>query len=235
MQAFETSGFTLKEESVNAIKENIMKGTFVLENHLPFPGYYGLIMKEPNVPQSVFFVTSEKYSWESILRATEQINDQYKTNLNGAASELFIGKKTYYGIRVKGIPNYEAIRNYQEAYAKLGFKMEKAKRINEDVPVLIKVKKFFHIHPVAEGIYRDDANKDMSYILSDSHLDWEDFRKVVMYVKNNMEDKNYDIVSGVFYMKGGVKDMLRILKPDISTELLQEIQSKYKKEHRKYL
>jgi len=235
MQAFETSGYTQKEEQIHPIDQHVIKGSFVVENNQPFPGYYGLIMKESNVPRSIFFITTEKYSWESILRATEEVNKRYKSNLNGAAAEIVIGKKTYYGIRVKGIQTFEAIINFQEAYQELGFKMERAKRFNADIPVLIKVKKFFHIHPIADGIYSDDTNKNMYYILTESHLAWEDFRKVVMYVKNNMEDKNYDIVSGVFYMKGGVFDMLRILKPGTSTETLQEIQAKYKKEHRKYI
>lgn len=235
MQAFETSGYTLKEEKVTAISDNIVKGTFVLENHLPFPGYYGLVMKEPNTPRSIFFITTEKHTWESILRATDKINERFSSNLNGAAAEIQTGKRTYYGIRVRGIPTYEGIKNFQEAYADQGFKMERSHKINSDMPALIKVKKFFHIHPIADGIYSDDTNRSMSYILADSHLEWDDFRKVALYVKNNMEDANYDIVSGVFYMHGGVRDMVRVLKPDISKELLLEIQSKYKKEHRKYL
>jgi hypothetical protein len=235
MEAFETSGYTLKEENITTLNQGIIKGTFVLENHQPFPGYYGLLMKEANVPRSVFFITTEKYSWENILRATETINKKYKAKLQGAAAEVQGGKTLYHGIRLKGIPSYDGIKNYQEAFQNLGFEMEKAKKVNEKLPALIKVKKFFHIHEVAKGIYSDDSNDNMNYILADSHLDWEDFRKVTTYVKNNMADKNYDIVCGVFYMNGGVRDMVRILKPDISTDMLLEIQRKYKKEHKKYI
>jgi hypothetical protein len=235
MEAFETSGYTLKEESISSLSEDILKGTFVLENNDPFPGYYGLIMKESNVPRSIFFITSAKHSWESILRATEEINSKYKSSLNGAAADITIGRKTYYGIRVKGIDSFQTIEKFQEAYRNLGFKMMKSRRINKKLPALIKVKKFFHIHKIAEGIYTDDSSPDMSYILADSHWDWEDFRKATNYIKNNMEDHNYDIVCGVFYMNGGVRDMVRILKPEISSEMLLDIQAKYKNEHRKYL
>jgi hypothetical protein len=235
MEAFETSGYTLKEESISALSTDIIKGSFVLEINQPFPGYYGLIMKEANVPRSVFFITSEKYSWENILRATDQINKKKGSSINGAAAEITVGRRTYFGIRVKGISAYGDVRKFQEAYQALGFTMQRSRRINEKKPALIKVKKFFHIHEIADGVFTDDRTADMSYILADSHWDWEDFRKATNYIKNNMEDHNYDIVCGVFYMNGGVRDMVRILKPEISRDMLLEIQSKYSNEHRKYL
>lgn len=234
MEAFETSGYTLKEEQVTALTQGILKGTFVLENSQPFPGYYGLLMKEPNVPRSIFFICTEKHSWESILRATEKVNKKYGSRLNGAAAEVQLGRQTYYGIRVNGIASYDEVEKYQTAYRDLGYTMEKSHKFRENDPALIKVKKFFHIHESEDGIYSDDSDPNMSYILIDSQLDWNDFRKVTEFVKNNITDKNYDIVSGVFYMNGGVQDMLRVLKPDASAELLREIQTKYKKEHAKY-
>ena len=58
-------------------------------------------------------------------------------------------------------------------------------------------------------------------------MTWEEFRTITFEIKNNISDKNYDIAKGVVYLKGSVKEFLRILKPKASVELLKMIQQKY--------
>ncbi len=74
----------------------------------------------------------------------------------------------------------------------------------------------------------------MHYIIIDNMLNWELFRKITIKIKNNISNRNYDVVDGAFYKNGCMVDMIRIYKPDTSIELLQEMKELYLTEIAKY-
>jgi len=58
-------------------------------------------------------------------------------------------------------------------------------------------------------------------------MHWDKFRDFTFDIKNNVSVSNYDIAKGIFYKNDGIMDMLRIIKPNITLEMIKEIQNKY--------
>ena len=58
-------------------------------------------------------------------------------------------------------------------------------------------------------------------------LDWDEFRDMTFSIKNNISITNFDIAKGIFYEKEGITDMLRVIKPNITLDMVKEIEKKY--------
>jgi len=232
--SFEVIGYINKEELVNGLSHSIMKNTFVIDICHPFPGYSREKLNKLKTPRGVLFITNNKNAWDSILRTTRKINNFLDYNINGSYASIDLWNKDYHALRIKGIPSYEEIPIVQHAYQEEGYSFMKKRSIKEDVTAQIRVKKFFKLEEAGDRIYRDSVSKSMSYVVIDQVLNWELFRKITLKIKNNISNRNFDIVNGAFYYNYGIVDMIRIYKPDMSTELLEEIRDMYTKEIAKY-
>ncbi len=233
-KTFEVTGYTTKEEQVNALTQSILKNTFVLDICHPFPGYNRDKLEHLTIPRAILFVTSKEYEWNKILRTTKKISNYLDYEISASYSSVILGNQHYHALRVKGIPSYDEIPIVQHAYQEEGFEFMKSKSVKGDVTAVIKVKKFYLLEKIEEGIYADKINLDMSYILIDRELNWELFRKITERIKNNISNRNFDVVLGAFYMDMSMKEMIRIYKPNISLDLLKEIKTLYQKEIVKY-
>ncbi len=231
---FEVTGYTIKEEQVGFLRHNIMPNTFVVNVNHPFPGYHGMPMIENSKPRSILLVTKKKYSWEKILRASDKINKFTDYNLIGSSATIWIGNNQFDAIRLKGLPSYSEVPVIQHAYAEEGFEFMKKRSMKDDLTVTIKVSKFYDIQQMEENIYKDVKIDHMYYIVIPHNLNWELFRKITMRIKNNISNRNFDVVLGVFFKSYTVKDMIRVFKPGISEELLKEIKDLYYKEIDRY-
>ena len=58
-------------------------------------------------------------------------------------------------------------------------------------------------------------------------MDWDTFRELTFDIKNNVSVTNYDIAKGICYENDGITDVLRVIKPNITLEMVKEIQQKY--------
>ena len=231
---FETTGYTIKEESVDFLKHHIVPNTLVVNVNHPFPGYHGAPMIQNIKPRGILLVTQKKYSWEKVLRSTAKINKFTDYEFNGSTATIAIGNNYYDAIRIKGLPSYEEIPIIQHAYQEEGFKFMKKKRYQDDLTVSMKVSKFYDINKLEDCIYEDTETGNMYYIEIPHHLNWELFRKITFAIKNNISNRNYDVSLGVFFMNYTVVDMIRVYKPQIKIELLQEIKKLYQKEIERY-
>jgi len=232
--SFQVIGYINKEELVIGLSHSILKNTFVIDISHPFPGYSRQKISKLTTPRGVLFVTNKKYDWDKILRTTSKINSFLDYKINGSYANINLWNNNYNAIRVKGIPSYEEIPIVQHAFQEEGYEFMKKRNMKEDMTAQILVKKFFKLKEEEDGIYRDTDSKNMSYIIIDHQLNWELFRKITMKIKNNISNRNYDVVNGAFYYDNNLVDMIRIYKPDIETKLLKEIQEAYKKEIAKY-
>jgi hypothetical protein len=232
--SFEVIGYINKEELVGGLSRSILKNTFVIDITHPFPGYSSKELSKLTTPRGVLFITNEKYPWSSILRTTEKINHFLDYEINGSSASIELWNKTYYGLRVKGIPSYDEIPIIQHAYQEEGYRFMRRVPMKEEMTAQIQVKKFFKLKEAGDGIYLDQTTNSMSYILIDHALNWELFRKITMKIKNNISNRNYDVVNGAFYHNHRMVDIIRIYRPNISLDLLQEIKDAYKKEIANY-
>ena len=226
----EVIGNVIKEESISLINHHKLPDTLVINIDHPFPGLHGMDFQLESKPRSIIIATSEVYSFAKILRGADKINKSTDFDINASFAKIKAGRDTVYGIRVKGLESYDQIPELQNLLEKHGFKLLKRKKVKTDKPVSIKISKFFHINKIEDHIYEDACIDGMYFIEIPVYLPWETFRKITMKVKNNISNNNFDAVKGLFYKDDTVKDMIRIFKPNIKPDLLQEIKRRYYKE-----
>ncbi|MCK4562267.1 MAG: hypothetical protein KAT78_05120, partial [Flavobacteriaceae bacterium] len=196
--------------------------------HIPNPlALYYSRFTEVNRPNSIVLITKNPVSFERILRVTKKINESKSMTIHSAKCEVNIGSRKYSGIRVKGIERYTDIEEIQKDYISEGFEFRKNERVNNDTKAIIRVNKFFNLNEVGDGIYQSPNNNDRFYIEISKDMNWDMFRDLTFDIKNNVSVTNYDIAKGIFYKNDGIADMLRVIKPNITLEMVKEIQQKY--------
>jgi len=214
------------EEKVNPVKSSKFPKAMIIDVPSPLASYYTRFtdVKKPN---SIVLVTKEANSYEKILRANKAINKQHNLNIESAKCEVKIGSKKHHGIRIKGINRYTDIDDIMEHFANNGFNYHNNK-LKEETTATIRVNKFFDVKEVNDTILQSAADKDTYYFKLEKPLKWEDFKEKTKSVKHNISSKGYDIAQAILYNKGEINDIVRITKPNLSLELVKEIEAKYK-------
>ena len=225
MASLEYIGKIIKQENIDTVDENKLPKTFVINVPDPHNSYYSRFT-DVEKPDSIIFVTKTPNSFEKILRVTKRINEKYGLNLDSAKCEINIGSRKLNGIRVKGINRYPEIGVIQQHYSDEGYEFAKSEKF-KDTDSLIRINRFFNVDKLAEGIFKSNTEDDVYYAVIPRYMPWNEFRTITFEIKNNITDKNYDVAKGIVYIHGGVKEVLRIVKPKYTLESLQLIQQKY--------
>lgn len=221
----ELLGKIIIQENIDTIDENKLPKTFVINVPDPYKNYYGRFT-EVEKPTSIIFVTKTPNSFENILRVTDKINKKYNLQLQGAKCEVNINSRKLEGIRVKGIQRYPEIEQIQQYYNDEGYEFAKSEKFS-DVDALIRINRFFKIKKIKRGIYKSKNESDVYYVVVPRYMTWDEFRTITFEIKNNIADRNYDIAKGILYEKGGITEILRIVKPKATVKLLKVIRKKY--------
>lgn len=225
MASLEYLGKIIKQENIDTVDENKLPKTFVINVPNPHNSYYSRFT-DVEKPDSIIFVTKTPNSFEKTLRVTNGINKKFGLNLDGAKCEITIGSRKLNGIRIKGINRYPEIIKIQQYYSDEGYEFAKNEKF-KDTDSLIRINRFFNVEKLAEGIFKSNIEDDVYYAVIPRYMSWDEFRTITFEIKNNISDKNYDIAKGIVYIHGGVKEVLRIVKPKYTLESLQLIQQKY--------
>jgi len=225
MEAKERIGKIIIQENIDTVDENKVPRTFVINVPDPYRSYYSRFTSV-NKPSSIIFITKVPNSFEKILRVTQNINKKYKLKLNGAKCEVAIRSRKLHGVRVKGINRYTDIAGIQQYYIDEGFEFARSEKF-KDVDSLIRINRFFNISEIKEGIYKSNIEEDVYYLSIPGFMTWDEFRENTFAVKNSIMDSNYDIAKGILYQNNSITEILRVVKPKISIELLETIQQKY--------
>jgi hypothetical protein len=227
MKTKEVIGKIIKQENISTIDQNKLPNTFVINVPDPYKSYYNRFT-HINKPSSIIFVTKTPNSFENILRTTKKINETYNLNLVAAKCEVNINRRKISGIRVRGINRYNEIPQIQQYYKDAGFDFAKSEKF-EEKEALIRINRFMNIKELEKGFYHSSTEENAYYIEIPKHLNWDEFRTMTYEIKNNISDKNYDIALGILYKNGGITEILRVVRPNISIEMLKTIQEKYLK------
>jgi hypothetical protein len=225
MATKELIGKVIIQEQIDTVNENKIPKTFVINVPDPYKNYYGRFT-EVEKPNSIIFITKTPNSFEKILRVTKSINKKYHLKLDGAKCEITIGSRKLNGVRVKGLNRYHEIAKIQEYYQNEGYDFAREEKFS-DVEALIRINRFFRINKLEKGIYQSKDEENVFYIQVPRYMSWEEFRKITFEVKHNINDRNYDIAKGIWYTRGGITEMLRIVKPKASIDFLKKVQQKY--------
>lgn len=214
------------EEKVNPIKSAKFPKALVIDVPSPLASYYSRFtdIKKPN---SIVLVTKTPNSFEDILRASSVINKRKELNLEAAKCEIKIGSTKHHGIRLKGIGRYTHIDDIMDEYAKEGFDFNANARLKKVETATIRVNKFFDVEEVNDNILRSVNEKDEFYFKLNKPLNWQEFKDKTKSVKHNVQASGYDIAQAILYNKGEINDIVRVIKPNLTVELVNEIAAKY--------
>ncbi len=130
------------------------------------------------------------------------------------------------GVRVKGINRFHEIGQIQQYYKDEGYDFAKSEKF-KSTEVLIRINRFFNVDEVEKGIYHSHNEDEVYYIEVPRYMSWEEFKKITQEIKHNIPDANYDIAKGIFYVNHGITEILRVVKPKATMELLKTIKKKY--------
>ncbi len=214
------------EEKVNAVHSEKNSRALIIDVPSPLVSYYSRFtdIKKPN---SIILVTRNSNSFENILRTTKTINSRYDLNLEGAKCEVKVAGKQFNGIRLKGVHRYTSIDEIMHHYQEEGFDFNTNKKIKKEELALIRVNKFFDVEEVNDIVLRSVSNKDEFYFKLNKPLKWDEFKEKTRSVKYNIGTRGFDIAQGILYNKGEINDIVRIVKPALSLDLVEEIEKAY--------
>ncbi len=218
-----TTGSIIKQEIVKTLDVNILPNTLVMEIMEPFPGYHGANLPTDSLPRSVFLATTKLHSDEDVLRITERINKSANTHFIANPAVVNIYSDQIPSIRLWGVEGYDFIPELQEGYKTEGIEFRK-KRNLKDV-ALLKINKSFHIEEIEEGVYRDVGTPKMYYVQI-PYISWNLFEEITKYLKNNIDNKNFDVAQGLFFLDK-VVDVVRVYGQEVSIDYLKALRDKY--------
>ena len=221
----ELIGKIIKQENIDTIDRNKIPRTFVINVPDPYKSYYSRFT-DIDKPDAVIFVTKSPNSFEKILRVTQKINKQYNLEISGAKCEVTIKSRKLNGVRVKGINRFTEVETVQQYYKDEGFEFLKSETF-KDTEAIIRINRFFVIEELDKGIYKSKIEEDVFYVELPKFISWEEFKEITIAVKNNLTDTSYDVAKGILYVNGGITEIVRIVKPKATVEVLKVIQQKY--------
>jgi hypothetical protein len=222
-KTFETFGTVVKEEILKTVDHYILANSFVLENLEPYPGYHGNNLPIDKKPDTFFLVTEGEFSPEKIFRVADCIKPSLNIYFDACLAKICIGNDTYSSIRIRDLNRYEPVEEIQKRFMEYGFKFHKFKNI--ETIALIELKKIFNIEEINNSIFKDKDGL-LYYIRIQKQFKWSDFKNLTRWVKNNMEDNNFDAALAVVYAKE-VYDFIRIYEKNITPERLETIKNKF--------
>lgn len=215
------------EEKVNPLQSSKFPKAMIIDVPSPLASYYTRFtdVKKPN---SIVLVTKDANSYEQILRANKNINQKHHLNIEAAKCEVKIGKNKHNGIRLKGINRYTDVDDVLTHFANEGFDFNVNRKLKNEEVATIRVNRFFDVNEVSDTILQSVNDKDTFYFKLDKPLKWDEFKEKTKSVKHNISSKGYDIAQAILYNKGEINDIVRVVKPNLSIDLVKEIEAKYK-------
>jgi hypothetical protein len=112
-------------------------------------------------------------------------------------------------------------------YYKLAGVEFKAKKQVKPFESLIKIRRFFDLEVMEEGIYKDVDKPGNHFVLVPAFMAWDEFEKATVSIRNNCEYKTFDAAQAAFYDKAGIVELVRIYDPGADVSKLKSLRQKY--------
>ena len=218
-------------ETIGTIEKKEMLGPvgykeLVLEAFQPFPGYHGTTVPDQIEPNSLFAITRSKYTEEKIIRVIQKIKHALNVEFDGTPGLVTLYNMLNPCIRFKQLKSYDAMPSILNAFENEGIEFMSNRNI-EPFTGIIKVKKYFLLEVVSDIIFKDAEDPNMHYFSIPLQLRFNQFEKITLDLKRNMEDPNFDAALGTIFRKSGLIDMIRIYDDKGSPDRINMIRTKY--------
>lgn len=226
----ETIGSISKKEILGTVEKEFCNNAFVLENIYPFPGYYHNTVPDKAVlnPGSMFLVTRKRHLEEVIMRKTKVVIEQLGKEFNAAIGIVPVFKENRSVIRLKKVESYEDMIKIIDFYRKAGIEFSKYRNI-APYEEIIKIRKYFILNELEEGLFEDLETKGMYYFSIPKHLTWNQFEKMTIDLKRNFPANKFDAALGAIYRKNCLLDVIRIYDTEADSSRVKVIRDKYDK------
>ncbi|MEN8122716.1 MAG: hypothetical protein ABFS35_20415 [Bacteroidota bacterium] len=184
-----------KLEILSSFESPINHNIFILENE-PFPGYY-IRLNTPQEPytqkdKSLFLIIdrSQIFQIDAIIRVTYKVIKNLNLDFDPCPAIIQIHNNMHYAVRIK-YTDVDLTEKIIDEYKNEGMGFLKKKKM-EEYETRILLKKFIGMEYMDEGIYFDEANKNIAYIQMPRFARWDDFVKITEKLKNNHQLKMFD-------------------------------------------
>lgn len=224
-QTLKSIGYITKKEKLSSVEHDTKTTALVMESLFPFPGYNGTTVPDRTDPRALFLVTDGDYNDDTIIRAVQKVKLDFPHTFDGAPGIIELFNTPSKTIRIKYLA-YDLVGSLVEAFEKNGIRFQREKKVSPYTSI-IKITKYFQISNNIDGIYNDDNWKGMFYLKIPVKLKWDDFEKISISIKHNVEDNNYDAALTTMYDEEGVLDFVRIYDEQWCQGKLIYIREKY--------
>jgi hypothetical protein len=218
-------GWIYKKEFLKTVEKNILPGSFVLKIWMPF---HGLQDKLPlrNIPEFYFLVMEADYPLDNIIVAAEQIRLKSDKMLDAVEGNIYIAGLTHPVIRIKLFDKQLKISDIQQLFSDLGFHMSMKRLVVQEKGV-IKLKKYFYLDEIDEGIYFDKKIPELAYFRLPHQIEWDLFEEITKRIMVNVALGDFDTALGAFHIGQKVEYIIRVLKADRNLRGIELIRQDY--------
>ncbi len=227
----ETIGIVEKKETIS----NVGYSDLVLETSHPFPGYHGTTVPDKDNPRALFFITRSQYPAEDIVRISQDIKENTKIDFDGTPAHVSLPNDTMAScVRIKGLMDYQEVPELLKHYKDAGISFASNRKM-DPYSGIIRVRKMFMLEGSSDCTLQDADTREMRYFQLPRKINWDEFEKMTVHIKRNMEDPNFDAALATIFRKNGLIDYIRIYDIDCTAEKLKLIRNKYLQEIKRTL
>lgn len=224
-------GYLLKREKLATLASDQVHPELLLESLEPYPGFYEEYFVPTNdkdqQPKSVFMAIKnfDVCHEDDFIRICMHIKRDHNIKFEAALSSIVLFNEPTTTIRVM-MEDYGQLAELINHFKQVGVKFHSAKQV-KPYQSLIKIRRFFDLKFLAEGIYKDNDRLDTYYFTVPLYMTWSEFEKATLSIRNNFTYKTYDAAQAAVYNKEGILELIRIYDQKADISKLQSIQQKY--------
>jgi hypothetical protein len=224
-------GYLLKKEKLANLASDRTYSELLLESLEPFPGFYEEYFlpttTREQTPRSVFMVIKnfDVCHEDDFIRMTMHIRRDHKIKFDAALSSIMLFNEPATSIRVH-MDDYSQLSELISHYKQVGVRFLPAKQL-KPYQSLIKIRRYFDLMVMSEGVYKDVDKPDTYYIRVPLFMTWDEFEKATIAIRNNFDYKTYDAAQAAIYNKPGIIELVRIYDRKADLSKLESLQQKY--------
>jgi hypothetical protein len=224
----ERFGGITKEEPLSTVMKNevLASDTCLLESTAPFYAYYSEVPSAVK-PSYLYLVLEGYYSFEWILQATLNIRKKCQEIFDASGGNITIFNNVWQVIRIRELSSFSALKTLQNLYRNEGIEFKKQMGVFSKEMGVIRLRKFYYLNPIGNGMYLDTLRKDMGYFEIPVYLNWNQFKLLTQEVKYETSLLFFDAGKAYILENGAMTYLVRVFRENLTIDRLKAIQARY--------
>ncbi len=226
-------GYLLKKEKLASLTLNQTSNVLLLESPDPYPGIleaYNVPENEisaQHTPRSVFMVLKnfDVCHEDDFIRIVMFIKRDHQILFDAALSSIVLFNEPVAAIRIN-MDDINQLHELVDYFKRVGIKFQTPKQVKPYLS-LIKIRRFFDLQEISDGIYKDLDTQDAYYLRMPVFMNWNEFEGAAISIRNNCDYKTYDAAQAAIYNKQGIIELVRIYDRKANLSKLQLLQQKF--------